>query len=262
MQATYRQLLLLSKIYTMRYIAVFSLLLLLGCQKEETFVPVELPKPEVPKAPITLEVSHTFGSSSLVFDLMNYTSAADYKLSVSDVKYYLSRFEVEDAEGTTHQMGDYLFVDARKPGKFEGKLPEGISARKLKFIIGFNKEDNRHEYLPNTVENFNMIWPEQMGGGYHFLKFEGKYTTGDGAQRGFALHLGENGYEVYVELPVQATINKEGHHIKLNMDVHNWLQNPITYDFEKDGNYSMGIAENMLKLTKNGQDVLTLVSFK
>jgi hypothetical protein len=255
--------LLLPKIFTMsRFLLIISLFAVLGCSKKEELVPVELPKPEVPKIPVSFSVSHTFGTSPLSFDEVIYTSLAGYSLSVTDVKYYLSRVEIEDTEGTRHRMLDYMLVNARKEETQSGQLPQNLKAKALHFIIGFNKEDNRHEYLENTIDNFNMIWPTEMGGGYHFLKFEGRYVSTEAKQQGFALHLGENGYEVYVELPLSFDFTKEKHSLSLNMDVKNWLQNPIKYDFEKDGNYSMGIAENMLKLTKNGNDVLSIKSIE
>lgn len=246
----------------MRWILPFLIIasLMAGCSKKENFEPIELPDPDVNKIPVVMSVEYTFGTSPLVLDTMLYTSAAGLRMSVVDVKYYLSRIEVADENNKKHRLLDYVYGDTRKNNVFEGKLPAGLKAKSLHLIIGFNTEDNRHDYLESTMENFNMIWPTEMGGGYHFLKFEGRYLSSDGKSRGYAMHLGENGYEVYVEMPMDKQFTSENQTIKLRMDVHRWLFNPVTYDFEKDGNYSMGIAENMEKLKKNGNDVLSIIS--
>jgi uncharacterized protein YwgA len=42
------------------------------------------------------------------------------------------------------------------------------------------------------------------------------------------------------------------------MNINEWYANPAVYDFEVDGNYSMGLSAAMLKLSKNGKDVFSI----
>jgi hypothetical protein len=102
-----------------------------------------------------------------------------------------------------------------------------------------------------------MYWPDEMGGGYHFLKFEGNYLNSDNKTKGFALHLGTNPLLIkHQKINQVIQLNKNiSDTIELNMNINKWFDGETTYNFLVDGNYSMGIISLMQKLQSNGKAV-------
>lgn len=127
----------------------------------------------------------------------------------------------------------------------------------ISFNIGLDSAQNISDGLPATTDNVNMKWPNPMGGGYHFLKLEGYYkdTT---ATPGYAMHLGTNSCLVPIKLfkPINVTTDSKIP-LGLVMNINEWYKNPTTFDFNKDGNYIMGNAAAMKKITDNGRDVFS-----
>ena len=107
-----------------------------------------------------------------------------------------------------------------------------------------------------------MAWPDVMGGGYHFMKLEGHFKKPADQPAGYAMHLGDNGYQVDLSFPIEFEITTEGITLVADIDAMQWFTNPYDFDFDVDGNYTMGIGPLMDKLTQNGQTVITKLEVK
>lgn len=104
-----------------------------------------------------------------------------------------------------------------------------------------------------------MAWPDAMGGGYHFMKMEGYFLDKSGLNKnGYAMHLGNNFNLIKVDINIPISITGETQNKTLTMNINEWYKNPSFYDFEIDGNYSMGVPNAMSKLAQNGKDVFTV----
>jgi hypothetical protein len=102
-----------------------------------------------------------------------------------------------------------------------------------------------------------MLWPDVMGGGYHFLKLEGKYLDSLKNEKGIAIHIGLNSSLVNHH-PINSDIKiveNNTSSVKLAMNLNEWFMNPYTFDFNRDGNYTMGDSTAMNFIKNNGNDV-------
>ena len=101
-------------------------------------------------------------------------------------------FELKNESGEWVTFNNVQYINPRKP-EFTSFILKAIPTGKyttVKFRFGIDTARNYSNSLPNTAENRNMFWPEPMGGGYHHMKFEGKFTDKTGTQTGFAYHNG------------------------------------------------------------------------
>ena len=217
----------------------------------------DITQPTVTNGNLVLQVGYQFDNTALLFDTIMFTNAASYKISVTRLQYYLSGFSFKRADGTSLPYAGVFYFDA-KDSKFGQitfvNLPAG-NYTGLSFNLGLDSSINKTDNLPPTAENNNMVWPVQMGGGYHFMKLEGSFIDTAGTW-GYNMHLGTNGNTVNISLPNKAfLISGSTSNIQLKMNVSEWFKNPSTYDFNIDGVYSMGNAPAMLKLKNNGVDV-------
>lgn len=205
---------------------------------------------------MTFQVEHFSALQQLAEDTIQYQNAAGNTYSVTRLEYYISNVRFVSDDGDTSAFDAIHYVNPlRQIGEsWEVEIPEG-NYRSLSFNIGLTPEKNVSYSLAPTAENINMAWPDVMGGGYHFMKFEGHYLDDQSEKNGFAMHLGMNMWLVEVTIPISLSIVSNPITVTLSMDVNEWFDHPHIYDFNKQGNYTMGVDSLMQKLAENGRNV-------
>ncbi|KAB2915985.1 MAG: hypothetical protein F9K23_09645 [Bacteroidetes bacterium] len=230
-----------------------SLLFLPSCKKDETSAPPSNPD-------ITLHLAYAVDNNILSTDTLKYTNAAGNLFGVWHLEYYLSGFAFMDDKGVWWKTGSEYYVNVKTPKTNTiglTDLPVGKYS-KLKFFIGLPAERNLTDALPATAENLNMAWPDIMGGGYHFLKLEGYFKDSIGKTQGFAMHVGNSKNLITVEIPIM--LNHGGNSVmNLQMNINEWFVHPYTYNFNVQGNYTMGVDSLMNQLKQNGSDVFKVI---
>ena len=211
-----------------------------------------------------LELDFTFmvDGRNLDFDTLIFVNDAGNIFSVSKLEFILSNFELTSGNGS-HAFGNVEYVNAGIAGKTKLRLT-GIPLGEysgLKCLIGLDSLRNISNGLPGTLEFNSMFWPVQMGGGYHFMKLEGKFVD-SGAHVGYAIHLGKNGNAVSCIMPFTFTVDESSKRVSVEMDLSEWFKNPYRYDLKKDGRYTMSTDSLMALISHNGRDVLKIKSVK
>lgn len=208
---------------------------------------------------LSLELSFKAGADAVLFDTILYTNAAGNVYSVSRLEFYVSNIHLQKPDSSWVDISDYSYVDARETATLTitNKIPLTGQFIGMKLQVGLDSVHNITNALPATNENINMAWPDMMGGGYHFMKFEGKYQDGANTP-GFAMHLGRNETLVNCMISHSFTLTEGNNKLDLVMDINEWFDHPQVYDFNVDGNYSMGVMPAMMKLSQNGVDIFTL----
>lgn len=232
--------------YTMGVMA--ALTLTFSCKKS----------PPLPDATVTIDITHEVDGTPLLMDTIRYTNAAGNPYSITRLEYYLSSFTFlhPDHEVTTAEIH---YINGRTP---DASISFTLPARAytgIQFYIGLPANKNVSYTLPATQANVNMAWPESMGGGYHFMKLEGHFIDDQQVESGYAMHLGMNQWLVTVLLQQPLDLTGSNHPtLHLRMNINQWFTMPHTYDFNVQGNYTMGIDSLMGQLSANGVDVFTL----
>jgi hypothetical protein len=222
-----------------------------ACKKDDEALPTP-----VPPNNLNFSLSYEVDGQAAVADTILYTTDAGYPYSVVSLRYYLSEITLIKSDGTPVAIKAYHYAsltDATTKTFSISAPPQG-SYKGISFNIGIDSVHNVADGLPINNANIDMIWPEPMGGGYHFMKFEGYYTDSTGTY-GYAMHLGNNANIVTIALDTNFTIGTGDLSMPLIMNLNEWFRNPAIYDFNIDGNYSMSSPAAMAKLTSNGHDV-------
>lgn len=232
-----------------------------SCKKDEdkTTLPTD-------SVQVNFTFNHRVGSAELQFDTIIYENAFGNIYSVSTLKYIISDFTFHKTDGTSFKIDDEHYVDARDentllftPGD---KVAPG-TYNSISFIFGLNEEKNVLGLFPNPPEN-NMEWPLPMGGGYHYMKLEGKHNL-SGTINNFQAHTGPTmGAMNYIEitLPVSdLVIQGTQMTIGLKMDINHWWDNPNMLDLNTI-TAIMGDQEMQVMLQANGADVFGVESVK
>lgn len=215
------------------------------------------------EATVTLSFKHTNNDLPLELDLIKYTNEVSQEYSITKVNYFVSKITFHCTDGTNIISSDIHFVDIRDSKTLvldlNTKIPYG-SYEGISMIYGLVPEDNITGSLGIDLDRL-MEWPEIMGGGYHYMKLEGKYI--DNSQTNFfnfhAGGLGGEAYEIHIDLPNSAfEVSDNKISLQLNMEISNWFKNPVNWDFEYWGSGIMGNPDAQATLQKNGQDVFSI----
>lgn len=229
-----------------------------------------------------IHVSFSANGYPLTMDSLCCINEAGNRFMVTEIQWFISNITLKDSQGNEYVLGHreenailptsqekIFYIDTNLPAT---QILEVASLPCQKYIsmhftFGLDQKDNVTGVFSDAPER-DMFWPEALGGGYHYMKLNGKYLDNDGNLAPMNIHLGigQNEdhtvfYQNYftVELPLDLEITEGGQNvIFLDMNVDNWFRNPNTYDINYFGAAIMQnqAAQQMLK--ENGNDVFSI----
>ena len=210
----------------------------------------------------TFNFKHEINGGPFLFDTILYGHPAGQPYSVETLKYFVSNIVLYKASGDSVYIDVEHYVDAEIPSttilKFNQSI-ENTTYTGVAFIFGLDEVKNITGAFVNPPESL-MEWPVPMGGGYHYMKMEGKYDS-LGVIKNYNTHTGMSmgiPYHFQVYLPQSFTVTKNQVSIDLKMELNNWYQNPTLYDFDVYGDAIMGNAAAQQAIHDNGTDVFSL----
>ena len=246
------------KIIFQGILLTFAILVFNACKKDE------VPQDNMPKNTVQVNFAfhHRVGSSDLQFDTIVYENAFGNQYSVSTLKYIVSDITFNKSDGTSFKLDDEHYVDARDENTFLFIPRDKVTAGEyssISFLLGLNEEKNKYGLFPDPPEN-NMEWPLPLGGGYHYMKLEGKHRV-DTDTLNYQAHTGATmGNQNFVEVHLPITgLNVTGSEmtIGIKMDINHWWDNPNMLDLS-DITSIMGNQDMQELLQANGGDVFSV----
>ena len=231
---------------------------------------------------LTVNIGYSVNGKPLITDSLCYTNEAGNEFLITEIQWFISNLMLQNEQGEwvelSHQnksdkTSKVFYIDTNIPESQTlqtASIPIG-EYKALRFTFGLDEEDNQTGLFSNPPET-NMFWPEPLGGGYHYMKLNGRFVNAAGELVPLNNHLGigQNAdhseyYQNYfiVEGPIDLNIagNKENL-ILLCMIVDNWFRNPNLYDFNVYGSAIMQNQDAQQALKENGQDVFTWSVFE
>lgn len=213
---------------------------------------------------VSLSFSHKVGSENLEFDTLKYTNVANHKYEVTKLEYFVSNITFHHSNGEEYTVAGPLYVNAEEANTLNQaglELPQGNYSG-VSLTMGLDTAMNKSNTL-TTAEAVAMAWPDQMGGGYHYMKFEGRYDSLEtGNVKNFALHTGASGgtaYDFKSEfLNANFTVGADNLVLNITMDVNEWFTGDNVYDFVDYGSRIMGNQSAQLHLKNNGPSVFNI----
>lgn len=234
---------------------LITILLFNGCKRDSDIVPDKIDK----GISLKLAINHKVDGVSLIFDSLMYVNNAGNTYEVSRLEYYISNITFHSSTEKDFSPKKIVYVNAQTLSTNNitfDSVPEG-QYDYITLNIGIDTVHNISYSLPNTNENINMAWPDYMGGGYHFMKFEGNYVYLS-SNIGFTVHLGQNSSLVSCIINNPFFVSSSTSEIKLSMNLNEWFRSPILYDFNIDGNATMGDKQARGKIAANGINVFSM----
>ncbi len=251
-----------------RLLAIMLALLAVACTKPKE------------KAEISLNLGYEVNGKSLVTDTLCYENEAGNQFLITEIQWFLSNIELKNEAGDwmmLHQPGLADTLDISRVYYIDTDIPESQTLHSspvkpdhytaIRFTFGLDESDNQTGLFTDPPES-EMFWPDMLGGGYHYMKLNGKYLNSEGRLAPMAIHLGigqnEDCTEFYqnyfiVELPIEFNVKANTkNQLDLTMVIDNWFRNPHTIDFNEFGSHIMQNQTAQRLLNGNGKDVFRI----
>lgn len=234
---------------------------------------------------IIFNFNHFINDGPVLFDTLLYTNAAGNPYLVNEIQYFISDVTLFNQNGSEILIDDWKaihYVDTDIPNSHRWEVFDKIPAGtydSINFTFGIADEKNISYMFVNPPESF-MFWPEFLGGGYHYMKLNGKWLE-EGQQTQttpFDFHLGRG--QVYYSYPDSITgfipndfkvslphsdFSMSSNNIvefDIVMHIENWFKNPHIYDHDVWGGYIMQNQDAMQVVKENGWNVFSIEAIK
>lgn len=232
---------------------------------------------------LSLNFKELVDGEALKIDSVTYLNEAHNFYTVSEIQYFISNIRIHYHDGSTYTVTDndgihYTDTDISESHLWTlaDDVPVG-TIDSITFTFGLDEETNKTGLFPNPPES-NMFWPDELGGGYHYMKLNGKWRNIGDTLQPFNFHLGigqtydttgaitgfvQNYFNVSVYQPVSSSYIMqikpgETTYLALKMNVESWFKTPHTWDFNYWGGMIMQNEEAMKTACENGYDVFTI----
>ncbi len=225
-----------------------------------------------------------------------YVNAANNILTFENLEYFISDLTISGSSKFLFDVPNIRYITndrAYSTMQMTHQVPVG-SYSMVEFIFGLDSERNTSNQFTDSPQK-DMFWPQELGGGYHFMKLDGKWKNfGDATNQPFGLHLGTfkkvwydttyikdtlrqpltdsiiqirdtmyiNTYTdmYYNSFPVKVwrsfdVAKDEVTEVKIIMDVKQWMEEPYIWDFKKMRSEIMSNENALDSLKKNGNSV-------
>ena len=227
---------------------------------------------------LTVNFTHTVDNASLIIglgcsnggeclpdhscclngSLLPYENSASEKYNVQRLQYVISDISLHSNQDNL-LLKDVHFINLEDLSTLHidiGKL-ENAEYTSISFTMGLTNAKNQNNAFLNEYWHTLMIWPEIMGGGYHYMKLEGDFDT---ITQGYATHTGalqmmndpmRMDYSFNTNIPITLNVddNLGDVSININMEVNNWYRNPNIYNLSSA---IMGDMSKQMQLQTNG----------
>nr|WP_298990506.1 MbnP family protein [uncultured Polaribacter sp.] len=214
---------------------------------------------------VTLKFTHNWDGTPVTasdFNSFNYVTENGESVSIERLRYVVSNVNLGG------ESKPYQLVDLGINSGFEitfNNVAQGVN--NLNFTFGFSDADNIDGVYQdlNTV-SFNV--PGMLGGGYHYMQFDGKYKDTNNLDANFNYHairavnrsdpnnLIFEDTSFLVDFGSVTITNKAT--IEIKMNIAEWFKNPNTWNLNQLNTVLMPNFEAQKLISANGKSVFSL----
>lgn len=224
---------------------------------------------------VNLNFSHEWNGTEVTntdFNSLKFTNENGEQLSIERLRYLISDITFTKSDGEVFTVNNYNLVDVTNNKNLNFVLQDLIppgTYNDVSFTFGFTNEKNI-DGAYNDLNSASWFVPKILGGGYHYMQFDGKFINNSNEQQGFNYHAirAVNNPGTNPTFPQDtffavnlgpATITKD---ITLNitMNIAEWFKNPNTWDLNELNQMLMANSMAQIKIHANGQSVFKLES--
>lgn len=220
---------------------------------------------ELQKVDVILKFTHNWDGVSVTssdFNTFKFTTENGEAVSIEKLRYLVSNITLDT------ETKEYQLINIGENSGAEIVFSDVVMGSKsLKFRFGFTDADNTDGvYQDLNSVSFNV--PTMLGGGYHYMQFDGKYKDTNNADANFNYHairavdrtdpnnliFEDTSFEVDLG-SISITNNAT---IEIKMDISEWFKDPNLWDLNTLNTVLMPNFEAQKMISANGKSVFSL----
>ncbi len=219
-------------------------------------------------AKTSFEFTHNWDGapvSNADFENTEYTNANGEVLTISRLRYLISDVTFTKANGEEIVIDGHNLVDVTNNNgliyNIDTNIPTGAYTN-VSFTFGFDNEDNAGNYTDLNSESFNV--PDMLGGGYHYMQFDGKFMDTSSTEQGFNYHSiravdspGMNPtfpQDTFFTVDLGAISITNDATIEVKTNLAEWFKNPNTWDLNTLNQMLMPNSSAQIMMHDNGKN--------
>jgi len=233
------------------FLLIFSFLFFNSCDTEDVLK-------------IDIHFRQFVDQNELELNNLIYTNEADNIFSVERLSYVISDLILYFQNGDSMELNNYYFINLSDESSLKlNNIDIPSPCISVSFTYGFSQVNNTSNLYLNDGDNFHnlMLWPNSLGGGYHYMKLEGRYLDNYGEQQFYNTHTGalnSNDYSVNYFFDIDSSETNEN--IFIDMNINNIYNDPI-YDYNYYGSAIMSSGEAQSVIQVNMLDDVFSISY-
>lgn len=224
---------------------------------------------------ISFNFSHLWDGTPVTnedFNDIKFTIENGERLSIERLRYLISDLTFTNPNGDVWVIDAYNLVDVTNAENLtfspESSIPGGVYSN-VSFTFGLKNEKNMDGVYPD-LNSTSWNVPQILGGGYHYMQFDGKFLTNTNVEQGYNYHairaVDNSGDQItypqdtfiIVNLGPVTLINNAMFQIEMN--IAEWFKNPNTWDLSSLNQMLMPNPTAQIMMYENGQNVFSLKS--
>lgn len=221
---------------------------------------------------ITFEFTHNWDNQSVTnanFNTIQYTNENGEMLSIERLRYVISDITFTTTNNEVLALDNYNLVDVTNNEglsfTLNSQIPIGNYSN-VAFTFGLDNEDNAQNYLDLNAASFNV--PDMLGGGYHYMQFDGKFINSNMEEQGFNYHAiraadnpGANPtfpQDTFFTVNLGAVNISNDTEIEVMANLAEWFKSPNVWDLNVLNQMLMPNSSAQIMMYENGQTVFSL----
>jgi len=225
----------------------------------------------IPTTQTTFKFTHHWNDEIVTnadFNTLQYTNEHGELLSIERLRYVISDITFVSGNNTQLALDDYYLIDVTNNSGLnfstQTEIPSGTYT--VSFTFGLNNEDNSENYLNLNSASFNV--PEMLGGGYHYMQFDGKFINSNSEEQGFNYHAiravdnpGANPtfpQDTFFTVNLGAITVTGNTEIEVKMNIAEWFKSPNLWDLNDFNQMLMPNSTAQIMMFQNGQSAFSL----
>ncbi|WP_034041999.1 MbnP family protein [Wocania ichthyoenteri] len=244
---------------------VFTYLLITSCSKDNDDVATQVNT--------TFNFTHNWDGTSVSntdFNTIQYTNANGEQLSITKLRYLISKITFQKSNGEKTILDGYHLIDVTNNSNLEfistSTIPSGNYSN-VYFTFGFDNDANYNNYQDLNSASWSV--PAMLGGGYHFMQLEGKFIDNTTTETGYTYHTikavdnsktPQKFQDTFFKVDLGAVTITNNATFNIEMNIAEWFKTPNTWDLNALNNILMPNFNAQVMMFENGQNVFSLKS--
>ncbi|KAA5820863.1 hypothetical protein FPF71_17135 [Algibacter amylolyticus] len=223
---------------------------------------------------VTFNFNHNWDGTAVTntdFNAIKFTNAYGNQLSIERLRYLISKITFHKSDGKIIVLEGYNLVDVTNNENLSFMPSTFVTTGEysnISFTFGFNNEDNMNNYT--DLNTASWIVPDMLGGGYHYMQFDGKFLNDANKEQGFNYHAiravdnpGENPsfpQDTFIVVNLGPTTITSNATFNIEMNIAEWFKTPNTWNLNELNQALMPNSAAQIMMNENGQNVFSLES--